>query len=161
MCRYIDRLYGVYIYTWYNLFWMVGMGWDGKGCGMWDGQYINYIGDDGSWNVMKLYFVMYMYAFIFTSINWMKGHVCINKPWFSPKNHGCLPETHGFFQVFPCFSRFFPNHRVLSHMASTMAASRTARWWRRRSSARCCRCSRSPAAMRRLASWMAKRCSRF
>lgn len=47
MFRYIDRLYGVCIYI-YMIQSILdggdGMGWEG----MWDGQYINYIGDDGS-----------------------------------------------------------------------------------------------------------------
>ena len=101
MFRYIDRLYGVCVYI-YMIQSILdggdGMGWEG----MWDGQYINYIGEEGSWNVIKLYLDWDVYVCIHFYINKLDERTfCINKPWFSPKNHGCLPETHGFFHVFP------------------------------------------------------------
>ena len=104
-------------------------------------------------------------------------------PRISWETHGCHnPQTcvfpglcfHGFaiekpgvsmvFPVFPwvlsmCSPRICNGFPVAGSpvAGSPVAGSRTARWWRRRSSARCCRCSRSPAAMRPSASWTAKR----
>ena len=50
MFRYIDRLYGVCVFIYiYDTIYFGWWGWDGMGWeGMWDGQYINYIGEEGS-----------------------------------------------------------------------------------------------------------------
>ena len=152
---------------------MVGMKKTGHG------QYINYIGDDESWNVMKSYVdryiydhFLYMYAFIFTLVNWTEGHIFEKQEtWKIRDVRKKLKKKHGvftgnqwvfdgfwwFLMVFDGFCHGFHPFQRCPGASCPSPQPRTARWWRRRSSAPCCRCSRSPAATRPSASWTAKR----